>query len=104
MMGYVFFRQPLGKNTLTSFVWWLGSIQVRKTNHSVRKTTVTALVDDNMPDTRIMQLSGHKNVQSNNSYSTASINQQKEMSNILSKIGTGKEDNKMKSPLMVLLL
>jgi len=81
-----------------------GSIQVRKTNHSVRKTTVTALVDDNMPDTRIMQLSGHKNVQSNNSYSTASINQQKEMSNILSKIGTGKEDNKMKSPLMVLLL
>jgi hypothetical protein len=57
-----------------------------------------------MPDTRIMQLSGHKNVQSNNSYSTASINQQKEMSNILSKIGTGKEDNKMKSPLMVLLL
>ncbi|CAC5422615.1 unnamed protein product [Mytilus coruscus] len=67
-----------------------GGIQGRKSNHSVRKTTITALVHEDIPDTRIMQLSGHKNVQSINSYSSASIEQQKEMANILSKIGTGK--------------
>ncbi|CAG2255616.1 unnamed protein product [Mytilus edulis] len=91
--GVWFSRQALGKNTLSSFVKKMcedGGIQGRKTNHSVRKTTITALVHEDIPDTRIMQLSGHKNVQSINSYSSASIEQQKEMSNILSKIGTGK--------------
>lgn len=87
-----FCRQPMGKNTLYTFVRVMceeADIQGRKTNHSARKTTVTALVHENIPDTRIMQLSGHKNVQSINTYSSASIEQQKEMSNILSKVGTG---------------
>ncbi|CAC5415272.1 unnamed protein product [Mytilus coruscus] len=52
-----------------------GGIQGRNTNHSVKKTAITALVHEDIPDTRIMQLSGHKNVQSINSYSSASIEQ-----------------------------
>ena len=99
--GVWFCRQPIGKNKLSSFARAMcddGSIQGRKTNHSVRKTTVTALVHENIPDSRIMQLSGHSNVQSINSHSTASINQQKEMSNILNKIGTGKAVNTNEKP------
>ncbi|CAC5401450.1 unnamed protein product [Mytilus coruscus] len=80
-----------------------GGIHGRKTNHSVRKTAITALVHEDIPDTRIMQLSGNKKVQSIYSYSSASIEQQKEMSNILSKIGTGKiTSDKNPRPLEVI--
>ena len=85
-------KQPLGKNTLSNFVKNMcdeANIQGRKTNHSARKTCVTALVHENIPETRIMQLSGHKNVQSINSYSSASLEQQQQMSNVLTKVGTG---------------
>ena len=56
----------------------------RLTNHSVRKTMIQKLNDNNIPPTHIMQLSGHRNVQSVNNYSTVSNEQQKNMSLILS--------------------
>ena len=55
------------------------------TNHSARKRMIQTLNDkDISPSQHIMQLSGHKNVQSINNYSHVSQEQQKSMSRILS--------------------
>ena len=81
-----------GKNTLCDFVKTMceeAGVQGRKTNHSARKTTVTALAHNKVPPTQIMQVSGHKNVQSINKYCSASLDQQQEMSHILSDVGSG---------------
>ena len=43
---------------------------------------ITSLASSNIPDMQIMQLSGHKNIQSLNSYKQASLQQQQEMSHI----------------------
>ena len=53
------------------------------TNYSARKQTIQTLNDKDIPSSHIMQLSGHKNVQSIN-YSHVSQEQQKSMSRILS--------------------
>ena len=66
-----------------------GGSDGRKVNHSGRKTTVTSLLHSNVEATTVMQLTGHKNVASVNEYSSASFNQQQQMSNILTDIGTG---------------
>ncbi|CAG2204425.1 unnamed protein product [Mytilus edulis] len=67
----------------------LGGLTGRKVNHSVRKTTVSSLLHSNVEATTVMQLTGHKNVASVNEYSSASLQQQQTMSNILSDIGSG---------------
>lgn len=61
----------------------------KQTYHSARKTIVTDFVHQNIPDTRIVHLSWHKNVQSINYFSVALLEQQREMLNILSTVGTG---------------
>lgn len=66
-------------------------VEGQKTNHSARKTTVTSLVHAGVPPTQVMQISGHKNVQSINNYSSASIKQQKQMSKIISDVATGND-------------
>ena len=45
---------------------------------------ITALVKNDIPETQIIQLSGHKNLHSLNCYKKASMEQQKDMSHILS--------------------
>lgn len=90
--GIWYLRQAMGKNTLSEYVKTMcveAGVQGRKTNHSARKTTVTALAHEKIPPTQIMQVSGHKNVQSINEYCSASLNQQQEMSHILSNVGSG---------------
>ena len=47
------------------------------------------LVNQNFPPTDIIQLSGHKNLQSVNHYSTVNESQQMEMSRTLSSVATG---------------
>ena len=42
------------------------------TNHSARKRMIQKLNDQEVPPTHIMQVSGHKNVQSLNNYSSLS--------------------------------
>ena len=74
-----FKASPMGVNKLNS----LNKLN-RLTNHSARKTMIQKLNDNNIPPTHIMQLSGHRNVQSVNDYSTVSNEQQKNMSLILS--------------------
>ena len=56
----------------------------RITNHSARKTLVQTLQDKNVPPTQIIQVTGHKNLQSVNNYSTLREKQQEDISNILS--------------------
>ena len=56
----------------------------RKTNHSARKTMVETLCRANIPDSTVMQLSGHKSVQSLNQYKKPPLEQQKSLSHLLS--------------------
>ena len=75
--------QPLGKNTLGNIVKSMceeAGIQGRKVNHSARKTAITTRVHAGVPPTPVQQHSGHKSLASMNNYSTASLNQQKDMS------------------------
>ena len=66
-----------------------GGIQGKKTNHSARKTMVQTLCSANFPDSTIMQLSGHKSVSSLNHYKAPKLEQQRSLSNLLSKCDTG---------------
>ncbi|CAB4014174.1 Hypothetical predicted protein [Paramuricea clavata] len=55
-----------------------------------KKAPAEALVSQNFPPTDIIQLSGHKNLQSVTHYSTVNESQQMEMSRTLSSVATGK--------------
>ena len=84
--GMWFKTQPIGHDKLgkmMSDIAKSAGLEGHYTNHSVRKTMCTQLVQAGVPPTIIQQLSGHKNVQSLNNYATASIEQQMGMSSIL---------------------
>ncbi len=51
-----------------------------KINHSARKSMVTCLTKNNIPETQITQLTGHKNLQSLNSYKKATLQQKRHVS------------------------
>ena len=53
-------------------------------NHSGRNRMIQKLNDQEVPPTHIMQISGHKNVQSLNNYSSLSEKQHRNIFNILS--------------------
>ena len=55
-----------------------------KTNHSGRKTLVQKLQDNDVPPNQIIQITGHKNFQSINNYSSLRERQMENISNILS--------------------
>lgn len=78
---------PMGVNKLNSLMKTMaekGQLNTSNlTNHSARKRMVQKLNDEGVPPTQIMQISGHKNVQSLNNYCTLSENQQRRISNIL---------------------
>ncbi|XP_078678707.1 uncharacterized protein KIAA1958-like [Branchiostoma floridae x Branchiostoma belcheri] len=85
-----FINAPMGKNkigTIMSTMAEKAGLAGRKVNHSARKTMMQALVAANVPPTRIVQLSGHRNLQSVNNYSCATEDQQKEMCDILTSTG-----------------
>ncbi|KAL9988017.1 hypothetical protein ACROYT_G002414 [Oculina patagonica] len=85
-----YLRTPLGKNQLGKFLSdavsaaGLQSGKKKLTNHSVRKTSIGRLLDGNFPENYVMQLSGHKNIQSLSSYKSASLGHQRQMSDTLS--------------------
>ena len=54
-------------------------------NQSVRKTSISRVLDANTPENFVAQLSGHKNTQSLQSYKSANEQHQRQMSNILSR-------------------
>lgn len=53
-------------------------------NHSARKHLVQKLSEQNIPPNQIMQITGHRNLQSVNNYSHVSENQHKNISKLLS--------------------
>ena len=54
------------------------------TNHAVRKTLVQKLQDNDVQPNQIIQITGHKNPQSINNYSSLRERQMENISNILS--------------------
>jgi len=52
-------------------------------NHSVRETSIPCLLGGGTPENSVVELSGHKNLQSFSSYKSASITHQRKMSDIL---------------------
>ena len=70
-------------------------------NHSGRKTIIqaltTALTNNNIPATDIIQLSGHKNLQSVTNYSVVPEKQQIKMSYTLSELSTARAHDVEKS-------
>ena len=83
---------PLGVNSLRSMVKnMLAASQVHSdkklVNHSTRKHLVQKLVDNNIPPNEIVQITGHKNVNSLNNYSAISDRRQQHISTVLSRRG-----------------
>ena len=58
----------------------------RITNHSARKTLVQKLQDHDISPTQIVQITGHKNLNSVNNYSSLREQQQQDISSILSSV------------------
>ena len=65
-------RAPLGKNKIGEAAKYAGLPQ-NVTNHSVRKTCISRLMDAEIPVYYVAQRSGHKNSKSLDSYKTASF-------------------------------
>ena len=68
--GKWFKSQPVGVNKLNILMKEMtetAGISV-KTNHSARKTLVQKLQDNDVPPNQIVQITGHKNLQSVNNY------------------------------------
>lgn len=86
---------PMGKNTIASIAKSMhssaGLDTKKRSNHSARKTSIQSLLHSGIPPTSVQQLSGHKNLQSLNSYSTLPCDQQRQLSNILSKSSASAE-------------
>ena len=82
--------QHIGVNKLNSLLTdivneaRLGLENKRLTNHSARKHLVQKLNDNEIPPTQIMQITGHRNVNSVNNYSSLSDKQKEKTSCILS--------------------
>ena len=63
-----------------------GNLKGRKVNHSTRKTFAQTLVQAGRPPTEVAHLGGWKSIQTINQYSTPSIEQQADASDILSTV------------------
>jgi len=87
--GNVWFSsQPMGKTKIGELFKTMSSVAGltgRFTNHSIRRTSINSLLDSGVHETKVAQLTGHKNIQSINSYRTVSEQHQKEMSHILTR-------------------
>ena len=92
----LFTSQPLGKDrigNLAKKMAIMANINGKKTNHVARKTAIQTLLHADVPPTEVMQLSGHKKIQSLNAYSEVSENQHQSLSNILANIVSRTDDN-----------
>ena len=83
--------QPMGVNKLNSLMKDCAQLagigkDRRITNHSARKTLVQKLQDNDIPPTQIVQITGHKNLNSVNNYSSLREQQQQDISSILSSV------------------
>ena len=80
-------KAALGKNKIGKFLSKAAKaakLPGNITNHSVRKTCISRLMDADIPENFVAQLSGHKNLKSLESYKSASTAHQRKMSLVLS--------------------
>ena len=83
-------RAPLGKNEIGKLMKTAAQsagLQGNFTNHTVRKTCISRLMDAEVSLNYVAQLSGHRNLKSLDSYKAASADHQRKMSLILSPSG-----------------
>ena len=85
-------KTPLGKNEIGNFLSTAAknaNLQqcrgAKITNHSVRKTSISRLLDADIPENYVAQLSGHKSIDSLQSYKSAGQQHQRKMSLTLSR-------------------
>ena len=84
-------KSVMGKNKIGKFLSKAAKnagIEGSITNHSVRKTCISRLMDADIPSNYVAQLSGHKHLKSLDSYKTSSRIHQRKMSNVLSRSST----------------
>ena len=83
-----FKKSPMGINKLNSLMKVMASKgelnNSKLTNHSARKRLVQKLVSSDVQPTEIIQITGHRNLQSINNYSCLSESKLKNISSILS--------------------
>ena len=88
-----FKQSPVGVNKLNSIMKVMSEKaelnKPRLKNHSGRKTMMQTVVNEEIPPTDIIQLSGHRNHRSVHNYATVSEKQQMKMSRTLSAFTTG---------------
>ena len=100
-----YMKSPLGKNEIGKFLSkaaqnaGLQRDGGKLSNHSVRKTCISRLLDANTPEIFVAQLSGHKNLQSLQSYKSASEQHQLQMSSVLSRIQPSAAQNQPRRAL-----
>ena len=85
-----YMRAPLGKNEIGKLMKTAAQsagLQGNFTNHTVRKTCISRLMDAEVPVNYVVQLSGHRNLKSLDSYLAASADHRRKMSLILSRSG-----------------
>ena len=85
--------QPMGVNKLNSLMKECAAAagigeNKRITNHSGRKTLTQTLLNHDVPPTQIIQVTGHKNLQSVNNCGAMGERQQENVSSILSATST----------------
>ena len=84
-------KAPLGENMIGKFLAKAAEgagIQrpgSKISNHSVRKTCISRLLDADFPENFVAQLSGHKSTESLQSYKSASEKHQRQMSDTLNR-------------------
>ncbi|CAC5407260.1 unnamed protein product [Mytilus coruscus] len=82
-------ESPMGINTIYSLTSKMVNAcptilgERKLTNHSARKHLIQKLQDKGVENAQIMQISGHKNVSSINSYSRLNEGQQRQISDVL---------------------
>jgi hypothetical protein len=85
-----YMKYPLDKNEIGKFLSKAAQNSClqrdggKLSNHSVRKTSISRLLDANTPEILVAKLSGHKNLQSLQSFKSAS--EQHQMSSVFSRI------------------
>lgn len=99
-----YMKAPLGKkwdskvSVHCSEECWPSQRGKNVTNHSVRKTCISRLLDADVPENFVAQLSGHKSTESLQSYKSASAKHQKRMSLTLSRADvSGSRDEALSS-------
>ena len=91
-------KQLLDRTNYTG--WWQTDLTNKEniTNHSARKTMIQKLNDNDVPPNHIMQISGHKNVQSINNCSSLNSRQLQTISTIISTESQSREISVQQMP------